>query len=65
VVEVAAAASLATEAEVWRKHDFSDSSSAFGNAVAALWWRRQQRCIGGGSMVYADNNFNQHDDNDD
>jgi hypothetical protein len=60
-----AAASLAAEEAAWQKRDFSGSSSAFGNAAAAWWRWRQQRCVDGGSMAYADNNFNCHDDNDD
>jgi hypothetical protein len=60
-----AAASLAAEVAAWRKRNFSGSSSAFGNAVAAWWWRQQQPRVGNGSMAYADNNFNCHNDNDD
>jgi hypothetical protein len=52
-----AAASLVAEAAAWQKRDFSGSSSAFGNAVAAWGWQWQQRCVGGGSMAYADNNL--------
>ncbi len=60
-----AVASLAVEAAAWQKRNFSGSSSAFGSATAA--WRRQwqQRGIGGGSVVYADNNCNGHDDDND
>ncbi len=61
----AAAASLAAKVAAWQKCNFSGSSSKFGNAAAA-WLRRQQQCgVGGGSMAYADNNFNGHDDEDD
>ncbi len=59
------AASLAAEAAAWQKCNFSGSRSVFGNAAAAWWWRQQQQCVGSGSMVYADTNFNCHDDNDD
>jgi hypothetical protein len=62
---MAAAASLAAEAAAWRKRNFSSSSSPFGNAAAAWWWQQQQRCVGSGSMAYADNNFNCHNDDDD
>ncbi len=63
-VSTMAAASLAAEAAAWWKRNFSRSSSAFGNAAAAWWWRGLQQCIEGGSMAYADNNFNRHDDDD-
>jgi hypothetical protein len=62
---MAAVASMAAEVAAWRKHNFSGSSSVFGSAVAAWWWRRQQSRVGGGSIAYAENNFNRHDDNDD
>jgi hypothetical protein len=62
---MAAAASLTAEAAAWRKLDLGVSSSAFGSAAAAWWQRQQQRGIGGGSVAYADNNCNGHDDNDD
>ncbi len=62
---MAAAASFAAEAAAWQKCNFSGSSSAFGNAVAAWRWQQQQRCVGGGSMACADNNFNHHGDDDD
>jgi hypothetical protein len=61
----AAAASLAAEAAAWRKCNFCGSSKAFGSAVAAWSGRQQQRGIGSGNVVYADNNFNGHDGNND
>ncbi len=61
----AVVASLAVEVAAWQKRNFSGSSSAFGSAVAEQRQRRQQCGIGGGSMVYADNNGNGHDDGDD
>ncbi len=62
---MAATASLVAELAAWRKHNFSGSSSAFGSAVAEWWQRRQQQGVGIGSMAYADNNCNGHDDNND
>ncbi len=60
-----AVASLAAEAAALWKRNYSDSSSAFGSA-AAVWWRQWQKPgISGGSVGYADNNFNCHDDDDD
>jgi hypothetical protein len=56
-----AAASLAAEAAAWRKRNFSGSSSTVGSVVAV--WR--QRRVGGGSVAYADNNCNGHNDDDD
>ncbi len=53
----APAASLAAEAAAWQKCNFSSSRSAYGN-VAAMWrWQQQHQCVGGGSMVCADNNL--------
>jgi hypothetical protein len=57
-----AAASLAVEAAAWQKRNFSSSSKAFGNEVAAWWRRWQQRPVGSGSMSYANNNFNPYKD---
>ncbi len=60
---------MAAAAAWWRwpawPQNFSGSSSAFGSAVAVWWQRWQQRGIGGGSVVYADDNFNCHNDDDD
>jgi hypothetical protein len=61
----AAAASLAAEAAAWWKRNFSGSSSTFGRVAAAWRGRQQQRDVGSGSVAYADNNCNGHDDNDD
>jgi hypothetical protein len=60
-----AAASLAAEAAAWQKCNLGGSSSAFGSAAAAWWRRWKEHVIGGGSVAYADNNFNRHVDNDD
>ncbi len=61
---VAAAASLAVEAAAWQKCNFGGSNSALGSVVAA-WRQRQQRSVGGGSMAYADNDYNGNNDNHD
>jgi hypothetical protein len=58
-------ASLAAEVAAWRKRNFSGSSSVFGSAAAAWWQQWQQRGVGSGSVAYADNNDNGHDDNND
>jgi hypothetical protein len=58
------AASLVAEVAAWQKRDFGGSGSALGSAAAARRWRRQ--CgIGGGSVAYADDYCNGHDDNHD
>ncbi len=52
-----AVASLTVEAAAWRKRNFGGSGSVLGSAAAA--WRRQpQRGVGGGSVAYAEDDYN-------
>ncbi len=60
-----AVASLAVEAAAWWKRNFSNSNSPFGSAAAAWLQRWQEQGVGGGSVAFADNNFNCHNDDDD
>ncbi len=58
------ASSLVAEVASWRKLDFGGSGSTLGSAaIVQRPWR--QHGIGGGSMVYADNDCKGNDDNND
>ncbi len=62
---MAVAASLVAEVAAWRKHNLNGSSSTFGSVAAAWRQRQQQQGVGGGSVAYADNNCNGHNDEND
>jgi hypothetical protein len=62
---MAAAASLVAEAAAWRKRNFGGSGSVLGSAVTGRWQWQRQRGVGGGSVVYADNDCNGNNDNND